>query len=155
MKLSPLTLNSHKMLTQKFSQLIFQLISKFFPPALFTLFIIFKCTVFLSVFDVSAASVTVRIVKSTAALNRPFTVLLVHHLLYKVVATRAIFYSHQQLGISKTVLRQKSKALAFAARCPQYVQHVGKSSIRLLGNKTALEARDVCQFVLFSIENET
>ena len=46
------------------------------------------------------------------------------------VATPAIFYSHRQLDILKAVLLQKSKAVARVARCPQYLQHVAKSSIR-------------------------
>ena len=46
------------------------------------------------------------------------------------MVTPAIFYSHWQLDILKAALRQKSKAVARVARCPQYLQHVAKSSIR-------------------------
>ena len=48
----------------------------------------------------------------------------------QALATPAIFYSHWQLDILKAVLRQKSKAVASVAMCPQYLQHVPKSSIR-------------------------
>ena len=46
------------------------------------------------------------------------------HLRFKPLATPAIFYSHWQLEILKAVLRQKSKAVALIARCPQYLQRV-------------------------------
>ena len=45
-------------------------------------------------------------------------------------ATPAIFYLHWQLDILKAVLRQKSKAVALVAKCPQYLLHAAKSSIR-------------------------
>ena len=46
------------------------------------------------------------------------------------VARPAIFYSHWQLNFVKAVLRLKSKLVArAAARCPQYLQHVAKSSV--------------------------
>ena len=46
------------------------------------------------------------------------------------MAAPAIFYSHWQLDLLKTVLRQKSKFVARVARCPQYLQRVAKSSVR-------------------------
>ena len=48
----------------------------------------------------------------------------------QTVATSAIFYSRLQLDILNAVLRQKSKVVACVAKCPQYLQHVAKSSTR-------------------------
>ena len=51
------------------------------------------------------------------------------------VATSVIFCPHWQLDILKAVLRQTSKTVVRLARCPQYLEHVAKSSIRWIFRK--------------------